>query len=119
MYYRNLYWPDSVKELSLVISGGFTDDGQQVEVANLVPGNPRIAEYYFTYGLGLARLNRCGEALQIAQTILSRVPADELAVDNANEIINRCQQNLIQTPIPLETPTGTESVPAETATPAP
>jgi tetratricopeptide (TPR) repeat protein len=119
MYYRNLYWPEAVDELELVINGGLTDEGQQVEVVNLVPGNPRIAEYYFTYGLALARLNRCGDALQIAQTILSRVPADELAVDNANEIINRCQQNLIETPIPLETPTGTESDLTETPTPTP
>ena len=110
MYYRNLYWPEAVEELGLVINGGLNDKGQQVEVVNLVPGNSRIAEYYFTYGLALARLNQCGDALQIAQMILSRIPADELAVDNANEIINRCQQNLVETPIPLQTPTGTESV---------
>ena len=119
MYYRNLYWPDAVKQLGLVINGGFTDDGQQVEAINLVPGNTRIAEYYFTYGLALARVNRCGEALQIAQTIQARIPADELAVDNANEIINRCQLNLDQTPIPLQSPAGTDSVITETPTPTP
>jgi tetratricopeptide (TPR) repeat protein len=110
MYYRNLYWREAVKELSYVINGGLTDDGAKVDAINLVPNDARVAEYYFTYGLALARLNECGEALQIARTIHERVPADELAVENANEIINRCQQNLVATPTPLApapTPTAT------------
>jgi len=112
MYYRNLYWPEAVTELGYVVKGGFTEDGNQIDAINLVP-DARIAEYYFTYGLGLARLNRCGEALQVAQTLLARVPADELAMENANEIINRCQQNLVQTPIPLQTSTEAESISTE------
>jgi tetratricopeptide (TPR) repeat protein len=122
MYYRNLDWPKSVIELGYVVKGGTTEDGKQIEAIELVP-DVRIAEYYFTYGLVLSHLNRCGEALPIAQTILARVPADQLAVDNANEIINRCQQNLTKTPEPLLTstassPTG-ETAPASTETPTP
>ena len=30
MYYHNVDWPDAVKELSLVINGGTTDDGQKI-----------------------------------------------------------------------------------------
>jgi tetratricopeptide (TPR) repeat protein len=118
MYYRNLYWPEAVTELGLVANGGFTEAGQQIEPINLIP-DTRIAEYYFTYGLALARMNRCGEALQVAQMIQARVPADELAVENAAEIINRCQQNLIETPIPVQTSTSTGSVSMETPTPTP
>jgi tetratricopeptide (TPR) repeat protein len=115
MYYRNAYWPEAVQELSYVVKGGLSTDGIEMEVVNLTPDSPRIAEYYFTYGLALARLNQCGEALQIAQLIISRIPSDELAVDNANEITNRCQQNL---DAPLSTPT-VESTPSAEATPTP
>jgi tetratricopeptide (TPR) repeat protein len=114
MYYRNLYWAESIVELGYVVKGGVTEDGEVIEAINLVP-DARIAEYYFTYGLALARLNRCGEALPIAQTIIARVPADELAVGNANEIINRCQQNLVQTPVPSQAPA--ETTPVSTAAP--
>lgn len=115
MLYRNAYWPEAVQELSYVIKGGLSEDGHEMEVINLTPDSPRIAEYYFTYGLALARLNQCGEALQIAQLIVSRIPADELAVENANEITNRCQQNLT-----APQPTATVDPAATTeATPAP
>lgn len=103
MYYRNAYWPDAVEQLSYVIKGGLTEDGVQLEALPLVPNSPRIAEYYFTYGLALSRLNQCGEALQIAQLIISRIPSDDLSVENANAIISRCQQNL-DAPPPSPTP---------------
>ena len=106
MLYRNAYWPESVQELSYVVKGGLSEDGHEMESIELVPNSPRVAEYYFTYGLALARLNQCGEALQIAQLIISRIPSDELSVDNANEIINRCQENLStgqSTPLPSPT----------------
>jgi tetratricopeptide (TPR) repeat protein len=100
MYYRNAYWPEAVEQLALVVRGGLASDGSQLEVINLTPNSPRIAEYYFTYGLALSRLNQCGEALQIADLLISRVPSDTMAVENANAIVNRCQQNLVATPIP-------------------
>ncbi len=99
MYYRNAYWPESVEQLSYVIKGGLTQDGAQLDALPLVPNSPRIAEYYFTYGLALSRLDQCGEALQIAQLIISRIPSDELSVGNANAIIDRCQQNLNAPPV--------------------
>ncbi|MBI5824716.1 MAG: tetratricopeptide repeat protein [Chloroflexi bacterium] len=119
MYYRNSYWNEAVKELQYVVKGGLTEEGIQMEVIELVPNSPRIAEYYFTYGLALSRLNQCGEALQIAQLIISRVPSDELAVENSNAIITRCQENLAQTPIPpLSAPTTDSAATAE-STPTP
>ena len=99
MYYRNLLWPESVEQLELVVKGGQTEEGEPIEPVPLVP-DARIAEYYFTYGLALARLNRCGEALQVTQMIVARVPSDELAVENAGEIENRCRANLEITPTP-------------------
>jgi tetratricopeptide (TPR) repeat protein len=117
MYYRNAYWPEAVEQLAFVIKGGLSPEGAQLDAINLVPNAPRVAEYYFTYGLALSRLNQCGEALQIADLIISRVPSDELAVNNANAIVNRCQENLVQTPqAPLSSPTPA-SVSTETPTP--
>lgn len=114
MYYRNAFWDDAVQELSYVVKGGLTTDGYEMEVIELTSdSSPRIAEYYFTYGLALARTNQCGEALQIAQLIISRIPSDQLSVDNANAITERCQQNLSAPPA---TPT-VGSAPSATATP--
>jgi tetratricopeptide (TPR) repeat protein len=108
MYYRNFQWPDAVEQLKIVVAGGATDDNRPIEPIELA-NDTRIAEYYFTYGLVLARLNRCGEALQIAQQIVARVPTDDIAVANAQEIVNICQQALIASPTPdlLTLPTET------------
>ena len=123
MYYRNSYWTEAITELGYVVNGGVTPEGNKIEAINLVPNDSRTAEYYATYGLALSRLNECGKALQVARTILERIPADELSVENANAIISRCQQNLDATPNPLPTPLGTnsptEAVPASTETPIP
>lgn len=119
MYYRNAYFEESITELGYVVNGGITENGVQIESINLGPNAPRIAEYYSTYGLALSRLNKCGEALQIAQTILGRIPDDEVSVENAGAIIARCQENLLQTPEPLPVSPGPDPASTETPTPAP
>jgi tetratricopeptide (TPR) repeat protein len=111
MYYRNFQWPEAVEQLKIVVAGGATEDNQPIEPIPLA-NDTRIAEYYFTYGLVLARLNRCGEALQLAQQIQARIPSDEIAVANAQEVVNICQQNFAATPTP-------ELLPLSTETPAP
>jgi tetratricopeptide (TPR) repeat protein len=105
MYYHNVDWPDAVKELTLVVNGGVTDDGQKITSVPLTP-DTHITEYYFTYALVLAHLNRCGEALQVAQTIQSRVPSDDTATTNAAAAIQICQKNLASPPAPTGTTTG-------------
>jgi tetratricopeptide (TPR) repeat protein len=116
MYYRTGYWNEAITELGYVVNGGTTEDGTKIEPIQLVPNDSRTAEYYSTYGLALARLNECGKALQTARTILERIPADETAVQNANAIIDRCQQNLNSTPEPDTTQTETPSAPTEAPT---
>ena len=93
MYYRNFFWPESIQQLGYTIYGGVTEDGVEIEGIPLV-NDVRVAEYYFTYGLALARTNQCGEALPIAQMIQARVPADENAQFAASEIIRICSENL-------------------------
>ncbi len=117
MYYRNSYWTEAITELGYVVNGGVTEDGIQIESIQLVPNDSRTAEYYSTYGLALSRLNECGKAIEVARTILTRIPADEIAVENANAIINRCQQNLDSPPEPTATPPVVDSAPTGTSTP--
>jgi len=120
MYYRNLLWTEAVQELGLAIFGGTTKDGVKVKGIPL-SNSALVAEYYFTFGLALARTNQCGEALQIVQELQSKVPTDEVAMDAANRTIEICQENLnnpaldTSTLSPVEAPTS----PAETETPLP
>jgi hypothetical protein len=122
MLYRNLFWSDAVSELRLAIKGGKTEDGFEITGLPLV-NETRVAEYYFTYGLALARTNECGEALQVAQALQTRVPSDENAIFAASEITRICQENLdnpaVDTPT-LSAAEGTTEVetPAPTSTPA-
>jgi tetratricopeptide (TPR) repeat protein len=93
MYYRNFLWPEAIKQLGYTIYGGLTEEGVKIAGIPLI-NDPLVAEYYYTYGLALARTNQCGEAIQLAQTIQSRVPADENATFAASEIIRICSENL-------------------------
>ena len=111
MYYHNYQWPEAAQELALAIYGGTLGEDQEIEPLHL-DNNARVAEYYFTYALVLSRLNRCGESLQIAQQIIGTIPNNELALYNANEAINLCQENLEITPTPTE-----EIIEEETPTP--
>lgn len=112
MYYRNLKYSEAASELSLVIGGGNATDGTPLKPLEL-GSSARASEYYFTYGLVLVKLNRCGEALPLFQKILTTVPDDEIAVFNAHDGIDKCTAaaNATETPAsPLEpdqTPTVT------------
>ena len=100
MYYRNFKWPEAADELALVVNGGRDAEGNEVVPLELVANAPRIAEYFYTYGLVLVKLDRCGEALPIFQKLLTTVPADETAVFNANEGIRLCGVAAGETPSP-------------------
>jgi tetratricopeptide (TPR) repeat protein len=100
MLYHTALFSDAVKEMGLAVNGGMTDAGQKVEPIELVPNAPRIAEIYFTYALGLSKVGRCGESLQVAQTVQTRIPTDDIAVTNVGQAISNCQASL-GTSIPL------------------
>lgn len=118
MYYRNLQYSDAVPALKLSVRGGNTPEGN-VAVEGLPLDYGRIAEYYYLYGLALARLNDCNEAIQISQALLQGVKDDETAVYNANEMINICQANLVgtSTPTPDDGTGPTSESPLETPAP--
>ena len=118
MFYRNRQYQDAIISLQLSVRGGTTEEGIVVEALPLDYG--RVAEYYFTYGLTLARQGECGEALQISQLIVQGVPNDETSIYNAQEMVAICQEYLVNgTPTPFPTIEAMEaSTPQPTAMPA-
>lgn len=119
MYYRNFFYTDAVQQLKLSVSGGQTEEGFPILGLDL-SNDPRIAEYYFTYGLALARTNDCGPALQISQTLQSKFPAtdpgNEIILEAANAMITICQENLDS---PAVDATAMEVEEESTSTPEP
>jgi tetratricopeptide (TPR) repeat protein len=105
MYAKNGEPAKAIERLALAVQGGTTDDGNIVEGLPLSYEIP-IIELYSTYGLTLARQNRCAEAVPIFQAMLSVVPEDEIAVFNATEGLRICQESLETTPSEI-TPTPT------------
>ena len=105
MFYRTFKYAEAVEQLSLAVNGGSTEDGFPIQGMSL-NDDPRIAEFYFTYGLALARTNQCGQALPIAQTLQTNFPEDEIVLEAATAIIDICQENLenpaVDTPVVTE-----------------
>jgi tetratricopeptide (TPR) repeat protein len=103
MYYRNLLWPEAIEQLKLAVDGGISAEGDVVEGLPL-SDDIRVAEYYYTYALALARTGQCGNALQIAQEIQAKIPADENAQFAASESIRICEENLAGPQVTTSTP---------------
>lgn len=112
MLYYTANWQESATQLGLTVNGGKAEDGSVIQSIPFSTDS-RVVEYYFTYALALARLNRCGEAIPIANTILGRV-SDELSISNAQKALATCEANLAATPTPASATTET---PTATATP--
>ena len=103
LYYKNNQLDQALTELTLATRGGTTADGTAVKGLPLQPG--RVAdEYYSFYGLALAKLNRCAEAVPVFQFIIQNIAEDQTAYYNAQEGITFCQEQL-GTPQPTATPT--------------
>ena len=127
MFYRNFKYAEAIEQLSLAINGGKTEDSFPIQGMAL-NDDPRVQEFYFTYGLALARTNQCGKALPISQTLQSKYPPEaaeedlnaQIVLEAAAAIIEICQENL-ENP-PTDTPVVTEEgtlLPDVTDTPEP
>jgi len=106
-YYKLKQYNDAITHLRLAIRGGTTTDGLVVTGIPL-SHDSRTLEFYSRYGLSLAYVNQCSEAVQIAQAMLQGVADDDTSVYNANEMIRVCKENLTGTPTP--TPAGQATV---------
>ena len=121
MLYRNFFYEQAAKELGLTVNGGQSEEGLPIKGLPL-SNDVRVVEYYYTYGLALARTYQCGKALQIGQEIQSKVRLDEFSMEIVNEAINRtieiCEENLANPPADTAVPVdGEETAVAETETP--
>ena len=118
MYYRNFDYVQALPELGFAIFGGTTPEG--VEIKGITLSNSQlVTEYYFTFGLALARMNRCGDALKIVQELQSKVSTDEVAMDAANRTIEICQENLNNPAVDTSTPASPAETETETPVPTP
>ena len=99
MYYHNNAWEEAIVQLELAIRGGPTEGADWVEGLPLNPADERVIEFYYTYGLALAKLGRCEEAVPIFEALLRGVPENEVAFYNAQEGLILCGQ-LERTPTP-------------------
>lgn len=112
MEYRYEKYQDAIPDLRLAVRGGAAPNGVAVNGLPL-SNDTRVLEYYSDYGLALAKLNQCGEALQISQSLLENFQDDETTAYNANAIVEICKENIYGTP----TPTPESQKPAETPAP--
>ena len=93
---QNYQTEEAAVQFALAIYGGSDENGATVEPVIFDGTDGRITEYYYTYALLLARAQRCGEALPVAQQILGTASNDEVAVYNAQEALRLCTENLEQ-----------------------
>ncbi len=120
MYRQNYETGKALLTLKLAVQGGLTPEGVVVQGLPLSYAN-RIPEFYYNYGFALEELGYCGEARDIAQGILQSISNDDIAVNNANVILERCNKKLndlqmLKLPTPTMLPTWTPR-PSPTPTP--
>jgi tetratricopeptide (TPR) repeat protein len=103
MYYYNNQFKEATDQLTLLVNGGKPQDGTQDITPVPLSNDPRIAEYFYTYGLALVKQNRCSEAIPVMQLILNKDPSDDTAVYNAQEGLRLCSESIGVTPSPAPT----------------
>lgn len=89
VYWKSKQYLDAVDMLRVAVRGGVSDEGATVPGLSMDYG--KIAQFYYTYALALARSEQCGEAIQIAQAIQNGLRNDEVSVYNAQETLNICE----------------------------
>lgn len=97
--YRNFEYQEAIEAFGYAVHGGTTENDVVVIGINL---SPQDADFFYFYGLALARTGRCSDALPVFQAILAGVPGNEIAIFNSQEGIRICEE-LISNP-PTATP---------------
>ena len=112
-YYRNQQPLEALQAFTLAIRGGTTSEGVVVQGLPLEYGI--VSVYYQMYGLLLARVDRCPEALPLSQALIASVPEDEDALFNAQEMVAICEGTsenplliTLEPTVPIATPAGDE-----------
>jgi len=106
MYYKNNDIDQAVVELELAVRGGTTPGGVVVQPVPWDAARASTVEFYWTYGLALAKSGQCGQAVEIFQALLREVREDTVAIENVTQGMVLC--GVLQptaTPRPGVTPT--------------
>ncbi len=93
--FKNKDYNAAIKDLRLAVNGGLfvTDDGKQVQVQGMPLDKSLTATNLYTrYGLSLAYVGQCGEALQVSQKIQEILADDQDAMYNAQVMVDTCKQ---------------------------
>ncbi|GMR09634.1 MAG: hypothetical protein BMS9Abin28_0453 [Anaerolineae bacterium] len=90
MYYKNADYDSAIESLALAIHGGSYLEGVQVAGLPLDPGDLLVVEFYYMYGLALAKQGRCDLAADLSEALIMGVPDNEIAAFNAQEILILC-----------------------------
>lgn len=90
IYYKNEEYDKAVDALRIAIEGGAAQSGAQVRGLPLDPGDAKVVEFYYTYGLALARNGECELARRVFEALLVGVPDNETAIFNAQEGLVIC-----------------------------
>lgn len=101
MFYKNADYQSAIDSLSLAIHGGTYGENVTVHGLPLDPGDPLVVDVYSMYGLALARQSQCGLAIDLAQSLVTGVPDNEIAAANAQQILILCGE--IEPPPTAET----------------
>ena len=104
VYWKNSQYLDAVDVFKVAVQGGTTSTGETVK--GLTMDYSYAGQYYYTYALALAKVGQCNMALQIAQAVATGMRNDEIAVYNAQDVINTCELLAKQgaTDVPTSTP---------------
>jgi tetratricopeptide (TPR) repeat protein len=106
MYYKNNDIDQAVIELQLAVRGGTSAGGVAVQPVPWDAARASTVEFYWTYGLAMAKSGQCGQAVEIFQALLREVREDTVAVENVTQGMVLC--GVLQptaTPRPGVTPT--------------
>ena len=104
MLYRNLQYPEASNQLSLLVNGGETEEADRTSpLCSWWSTNLASRNIITSMGWRSVKQNRCGEAIPVFQQILTQVPDDLVATDNANEGLRICTENIDVTPSPEPT----------------
>jgi len=98
MHYHNRKYAEAIPELELAIAGGNVEGGT---VVGLPLGPFPVSEYYWTYGLALAKVGRCSEAVPVFRLLEQQLPDDLDAISNVSEGLMICKM-ITPTPQPQE-----------------
>ena len=89
IFYNLEKYPQAIENLSLVVNGGRSKNGQPIEAMKKdnLPGS----EYYTSLAFAYVKTNNCTQAIPIANKVINEILTDTIALGNAQEVLTMCE----------------------------